>query len=131
MGRYTKYSTKVQMRDRPWSIHPIWRGIGCFLVIIIPVISYAAAVLLVDANLKQNWVPAPLEVMVPVRIPLINITVEHLYANVLTTFAIMLVGYAGVMIVYAIAYRVIGPPFLSPLDAPPVRQSPKARRRIK
>lgn len=27
----------------PWRVHPIWRGIGCFLMILIPVISYGLA----------------------------------------------------------------------------------------
>lgn len=127
MGRYTKFSTKVQMRDRPWEVHPIWKGIGCLLIILIPVMSYAGAVLLVEANLTQNWVPAPASVMVTVTIPLVNLAVDHLYANLMTAFALMLVGYAGMMVVYTLAYSVLGPPRLSPLDAPPVRRSQGSR----
>lgn len=37
----------------PWRVHPIWRGIGCLLLILIPIISYGLAELLLawlDAN---------------------------------------------------------------------------------
>ena len=34
---------KTRYRNRgpfPWRIHPIWRGIGCLLLILVPLISY-------------------------------------------------------------------------------------------
>lgn len=32
----------------PWRVHPIWRGIGCLLLILIPIISYGLAEVLLE-----------------------------------------------------------------------------------
>lgn len=44
MSRYTSH---VKREERPWRIHPIWRGIGCLWLILLPVMSYAASWLIV------------------------------------------------------------------------------------
>ena len=40
--------------------HPIWRGIGCILILIVPLLSFAGAALLVNYGLSQGW-PIPPE----------------------------------------------------------------------
>jgi len=32
----------------PWRVHPIWRGIGCSFLIIIPIISYGISEVLIE-----------------------------------------------------------------------------------
>lgn len=32
----------------PWRVHPIWRGIGCLLLILVPVIAFGLAEMLLD-----------------------------------------------------------------------------------
>jgi hypothetical protein len=44
-------------RDRgpfPWTVHPIWRGIGCLLMILLPIIAYGLAELLLAWVATQN-----------------------------------------------------------------------------
>ena len=50
MTSYDKYNPRANMPSRPYRVHPIWRGIGCFMMVLIPVMSYAGAVLLVEEN---------------------------------------------------------------------------------
>lgn len=38
----------------PWRVHPIWRGIGFLLLILIPIISYGLAELLLDWFTLRN-----------------------------------------------------------------------------
>ena len=45
MTRYILNRSKAE--SRPWSVHPIWRGIGCLWLVLLPVMSYAGAYLLV------------------------------------------------------------------------------------
>ncbi len=115
MGKFTRYSGVVQPKKRPWKIHPIWQGIGCLMMVLIPLISYAGAVLLVDANIKNGWVEIPPEFIGPPNYPL-------LYTQLGATVLLSLFGFIIFVIIYSLVYRLIGPPTLGPMDAPPIRR---------
>lgn len=127
MAKYSTYSRRPPPKMRPWKIHPVWRGIGCIMLIIIPILAYAGAVLLVEANMNQRWVPVPGEFIRSVNIPFLG-NVHYFYATLLTTIILVFIGFGGLMIFYALIYRLVGPPSLGPLDAPPERPSNKKRR---
>ncbi|MBX3004807.1 MAG: hypothetical protein KF821_03145 [Anaerolineales bacterium] len=38
----------------PWRVHPIWRGIGCLLLIILPVLAYGFTDLIIAWALANN-----------------------------------------------------------------------------
>jgi hypothetical protein len=122
MGYSHDYMRSAQTKERPWKVHPIWRGIGCVFMLVIPVMAYAGSVLLVEANLTRNWVPAPAVFLQTVLVPLLGKPVDHLYANLTVGFILMLLGYAGLMILYTLMYSLVGPSRLGPLDAPPERR---------
>ena len=129
MGKYAKYETSSRStRERPWKIHPIWRGIGCFLIILIPLMSYAGAQLFVQANREAHWLPMPFELTRAVEIPGIGLSVPYLYANLLAGFVLMILGYALLTILFSIFYSVIGPPRYGPTDSPPLRTKLRNRR---
>jgi hypothetical protein len=121
MGYSRDYLSKPQLKKRPWKVHPIWRGIGCILIILIPILAYAAADLLVERNVAEHWVPAPGVLMQTVEIPFLNLPTAHLYANLMVAGILMIVAYAALMILYSIVYSLVGPPQLGPLDAEPMR----------
>lgn len=126
MPKYDKFSDQSRLKGRPWKIHPIWRGIGCILMIIIPVLAYAGAVLLIQANEKQHWLPMPRELTQPVTLPLIG-TINEFYILLIVTVLLMIIGFGVLTILYSLIYSTMGPPRLGPLDAEPVRTSPKKR----
>lgn len=127
MGKYDKFSSQSRMAKKPWDIHPIWRGIGCLMMLLIPIMSYAGAVLLVQANQEQRWFVMPRELMGKISLPVIG-PVEHLWANLLLTLALSLVGFALLTAVYALVFQLVGPDRYGPLDAPPERRRPSGRR---
>ena len=44
MGKFDRYDKFQEMQQQPASqVHPIWRGIGCVMLILIPILAYAAA----------------------------------------------------------------------------------------
>jgi hypothetical protein len=122
MGKFSQYEVTVRKPKAPWRIHPIWRGIGCLMMIIISGISYAGSVILVDANLKNSWLPFPREFYGPPGNPL-------LYAQIGVTVLLSILGYLIFVIFYTLIYRLIGPPPLGPTDAPPIKITGKRKPR--
>lgn len=125
MGKYGRVGRQVDARERPWKVHPIWTGIGCLMLILIPVISYAGAALLVEANMDAKWIAVSGDLMRTIPVPGLNYKVPHLFANLLTAGILALVGFGVLMVVYAIIFSMIGPDKYSPLDSPPIKQSMK------
>ena len=127
MGKYDKYSAQSRMSDKPWEIHPIWRGIGCLMMVIIPIMAYAGAALLVRLNQDNNWVPMPPQLAQTITLPMIG-DIPNLIAILLVTVLLMLVGFGLLTILYSFVYNIVGPPRYGPLDAPPPRRRPRRRR---
>ncbi|MCI0519937.1 MAG: hypothetical protein L0Z70_06725 [Chloroflexi bacterium] len=127
MAKYDKYNVSSRARARPWKIHPVWRGIGCVMLILIPVMSYAGAILLVEANIEQRWLPMSREFSRTVALPLLG-EIPHLFANLLTAALLSLLGFGILMVLYSLLYSMVGPPRYGPLDSPPVRWKARKRR---
>jgi hypothetical protein len=64
-GKYRKYQAYQREDSAPMRrVHPVWRGIGCLLLIIIPFTSYAASVVLLEQNTRQNWFRIPVDLLI-------------------------------------------------------------------
>jgi hypothetical protein len=127
MSKYTLYSRRPASTKPPWKVHPVWRGIGCLMLVIIPVMSYAGAVLLVQANIEQRWLTIPREFMRQVSIPYLG-TVDHLIAVLIVTLVLMFIGFGALMVIYALMSRMAGWTDKGPLDAPPERATRRRSR---
>lgn len=128
MGKYDKFSPLNRAARRPWDIHPIWQGIGCLLMFLIPVISYAAAVLIVQANVEQAWVPMPPELTRSVQILDFG-SVDYLFANLLVAGLLTILIFSVMFAFYSLLYRSVGPSKYGPMDAPPDDYRRKKRKR--
>lgn len=112
-------------------IHPLWRGIGCILLFVIPLMSYAAAVLIVEENFKRGWFPIPPELVVTLPTALEAALPEWVASYFLVK--LLLAGAVSVMLfglftlLYSMVYGLGGGYQLKQGDVPPVRQ--KARKR--
>ncbi len=124
MGRHRSY-TKQAAKERPWDVHPIWRGIGCILIILIPIMAYAGAVLLIRQNKLNNWVSLPPELNITYVIPYLGFKIN--FAEVSATILLMLLGFGALVILYSLMYSLIGPARYGPLDSPPIKRKPRKR----
>jgi len=122
MGRYTHRPGEV--KERPYEIHPIWRGIGCILLIIGPFMAFSAAHILVNLDMEYEWLAVPREMRGAVTIDVLGLTIEHLYADLLVMVLLLLLGFGFLMVLYAIIYGMAGPRRFGPMDSPPIRQGP-------
>lgn len=123
MSKYDKFNPRASAAARPWDIHPIWRGIGCLLMILVPVMAYAGAVLLVQANVSQGWVPIGTELAQTVTIPNVG-SFKYLFANLLVAGILAVLGFGLIVAIYSLIYKAVGPSQLGPLDAEPIRHKP-------
>jgi hypothetical protein len=129
MGRFNQYEQNSKNTSQSKKVHPIWQGIGCLMLIAIPILSYAGADLLVRENMTRQWLPAPRELMQTVTIPVVGITVAHLFANLLIAFLLALCGFTLLTMLYAALYSAVGPSRYGPLDAHPDEFRERKRRR--
>jgi hypothetical protein len=131
MGKYQSYQKPKEMPRNV--VHPVWRGIGCLIMVITPIISWAAAQVLLDLGKAQKW-PFLYELRDFVRfpdyvykIPLILVAANYIssiaYLKVLLLFFfLVLILLSGVFAVLnAMLYRMIGPPRYTAIDAPAPR----------
>lgn len=115
----TKYDPTYQPKSRRTLIppvHPVWRGIGCILLILLPIISFAAARLLVQANNEQRWIQVPGELTGSFIAPVLG---RVFFADLALTVVLIVIGFAIITVAYSILYRFIGIPRYGPLDSPP------------
>ncbi|MFM8322040.1 MAG: hypothetical protein ACKOC5_14100 [Chloroflexota bacterium] len=124
MGKYSTRQTPPP--QRPYDVHPVWRGIGCILLLVAPPVAYAIAHLLVEANMTENWYPLPANLMNTVPVPQLGLTLTHVYANLLAATILLVLGSGLLMLIYTVIYSIVGPKRYSPMDSPEVRQ-PKRR----
>ena len=100
--------------------HPIWRAIGLIMAVLIPIISYAGALVLLDLNGQYRWVQISADMLAPG-------TDSLLYIKIGLTVFIAMVLYAVFLLINFMAYSAFGPSRYGPMDAPP--QTYKKRRR--
>jgi hypothetical protein len=115
----SKYDPTYQPKSRRSilpPVHPVWRGIGCILLILLPILSFAGAKILVQANFKQRWVQVPTELLGSFTVPVVG---RVIYADLAVAVGLIVVGFAILTVVYAIIYRFLGIPRYGPLDSPP------------
>lgn len=135
MAKYAKYQRREI--EKPRDVHPIWRGIGCLLMIITPLMAYALGRLLLTAAFQRS-VPLPPEILeritfddwvytVPVLSSICRFIarIPYPWAQAIFFFIALVALSALVSTVYGFVYSAIGPPRYTPLDAPP----PKRRAR--
>jgi hypothetical protein len=131
MGKYSSVKKKEVIRDR--SPHAIWRGIGCMMFILLPILSIAIGVETVNYGLANKWrLPYQLlgypdmpgfirlsdalwAVTAPIR------AIENFYAYTLASFVIMLILGAIISVGYSFVFQLMGPPRYGPTDVPPVK----------
>jgi hypothetical protein len=127
-----KYQRTIRVKEKKREQHPIWRGIGCLIIIIVPVLSYAIA--LVTFPLYANAGLIPYELMGTPQVPtwmwyspnvagFVQVIIGHpnLKAMLLLAFAYTLFIGGLMSLLYAFIYRTFGPAKYGPHDAPPIR----------
>jgi hypothetical protein len=122
---------RKEEKERAWKINPVWRGIGCALIIIIPIMAWFSASLVLQTNKK---IPLPPEMIRPITLKYTQITqVDPIIASInrfttsqhlalgqfMLTIFFMFIGFGILSVIYAIMLRLAGPSRYGPFDVPP------------
>lgn len=140
MGKYTSMSKKKET-PRVTGVNPIMKGLGCFIFILVPPISYAIAMLLVQVGVQQGW-PLPPAWLGYVKIhpvikslegltPVYNMieSQANLVATLVFAFGVMVVIGGIMAIFFGYLYKFFGPSEYGPHDVPPIRVKVKRYKR--
>ena len=132
MGKYSSANRQAP-KPRDLGVHPVMRGIGCIMMVVVPILAYGIYVLLVNYGQKQGW-PIPPTWFGPPDIhpllwklqglrPILEFlqTQNNLEANLIFTVAITVVIGGIMSMIYGYVYSIFGPPRYGPQDAPPIR----------
>jgi hypothetical protein len=133
MAKYAKFQKKAaKKRD----MNPIWRGIGCILIVIVPLMAYGLTVLVAPTIVATGKVPR--ELLGYVQFPLwvfkvrilADITyfiahINNLYMNIITFLVMVLILTAVASLVYSFIYATVGPERYTATDAPPPKYKAK------
>jgi len=135
MGKYSSSSRGPSKPSRP-AIHPAMRGIGCVSMVLIPIVSYAAADVVLKGPgaawpLPNGWFGTPnlpeflhsLSGLTPVVAFLQRQT--NLTGNLIIGSIIMIVLFGIMSIIYGYIYSIMAPSKYGPHDVPPPRVKTK------
>ena len=128
MGKYSP--TTVKMKPRREEPHPIWRGIGCMMLIIVPFLSFGLAEVTVQDPWAQQYIPFQLlgNPVIPASYwkvgsltPLWGFiqSQDNLYGVLVFTVLYIVALATMISVANAWIYKSMGPPQYGPLDAPP------------
>ncbi|HTX91473.1 MAG TPA: hypothetical protein VMC09_09665 [Anaerolineales bacterium] len=137
MGKYNKYQQKS--KERP-GMNPIWRGIGCLLIVIVPLLSYGLTALIIPPLLASGIVPY--QILGRVQFPqwayrtivirdFANFvsSLDNLWLWVIGIFVILVLLTGIFSILYSAIFQIIGPPRYTSQDAVPTRHKGREYKR--
>ena len=87
----------------PWKVHPIWRGIGCVFLVIVPIISIGLSDILIG-NIED---PLPELLARPLTVPGIGVA-ENFLGRVLIALVLSIVIFILLSVVGSILYSALG-----------------------
>jgi hypothetical protein len=133
MGKYAKYQRKsVEKRG----MNPIWRGIGCILIIIVPLMAFGLMVVFTPSIISTGKVPYQLlghvhfpdwafKLRITADIASYISSIDNLWMNIITFFVMLLILTAVTSLLYSMIYTLVGPARYSAQDAPPPKYKGK------
>ena len=133
MGKYQRYHQKPRAKPE---IHPIWRGIGCVLIVLVPLMSYGLMLVTTPPILDTGLVPYQLQGVVHFPLWFYHYRIissfaifidgfNNMWVSMIVFFVMLLILTAIISITYTILYQTVGPKRYTPLDAPPSKHKGK------
>jgi hypothetical protein len=135
MGKYSDSSLKKETSiTTKKELSPIWRGIGCMMILGIPVISIIAGTATVQLALDNKWGIIPRQLLGHPRLPDIFYKssglmyifnpltkIKDFYADAVVSLIYMVLISSIISVIYSAIYSMVGPSRYGPTDEPPMK----------
>ena len=139
MGKYGSRVKKTPMRKRN-TVNPYMRGIGCLLMLIVPVFSYAAGDALADRGFGYQLIPREWYGYMTVPPALANFEglntvarylagIRHLPATLILAVVVLILLGGLISVIFGWLYALFAPSQYGPTDVPPPRVKTKKYKR--
>jgi hypothetical protein len=102
--------------------NPIWRGVGCMVMVAVTLGGYLFSGWFLSANAQAGWIQIPAEVIRPAFAPWLP---SYLIVKLIVAFLFMMLSYGIVTTIYAIVF----PIELGETDSPPLKRAGPPRGR--
>jgi len=122
MGKYTQRNIQAPQQRDENKIHPIWRGVGFILMIVVPLMGYAITSLIIQENKVKAWFVIPAELRGPAGY-------TDLWITILGTIVITLVLFVIITFLYFLTKRIVAPTRYGPFDVKPIQYHGKPYKR--
>lgn len=110
MPKYDQYQrTTSSVKEKP-KIHPVWRGIGCVMIVIIPFFSYFTANFLIKSREAFPWV------LIPQDLVFTQLKDSLFWVKIFYTVVIALILFLLMGIITFVIDKFFGPPKRGPYD---------------
>jgi hypothetical protein len=105
MGRETyRYRQLDKDREARHRMNPIWRGVGCLMMVVFALAGYAFSGWFLSANARYGWVYLPPQAVQPPYIS--GILPYGAFPRLVVGFLFLLLGFGLVSFVYAILFPI-------------------------
>jgi thiosulfate reductase cytochrome b subunit len=123
MGRDSwRYAAHERERLKKKRMNPAWRGVGCFMMVLITLAGYLVAGWLLRANAAQRWIYLPPELINPSWATFLR---GGVLIQLVTALLFMIFSFGLINIIYSIMFP-IQP---GDTDVPPLKRQGSRRRR--
>lgn len=140
MGTNYKFTDSNKSAPRRGNTHPVMRGIGCILMVIVPLLSYGAGSLLAQQNFGSQILPISWYGRMTFPDWAYRLTGLNFIANFLSSIdrlpatlalsAIVLIVFGGILsVLWGYMYSLLAPSKYGPFDVPPPRVKTKKYKR--
>lgn len=109
MPKHSIFNRTVKKEPRP-AVHPMWRGIGLILIVVIPGLSFLATNILFVNRTKLNWF------IIPEKMISHSLKDPYIFVKVLYTVLISLVVFFIIALVTFSLDRIVNPKRKGPFD---------------
>lgn len=124
MGRRSgswMFSQQERERKKARKLNPVWRGVGCMLVVVIGTLAWFFADWFLAANAANRWILMPREAINPPGLP--AFFGGGMLVRIVLAVLAMLLAFTVVNFVYAVAFP-IRP---GETDVPPLKRARRKR----
>ncbi len=85
------------------TIHPVWRGIGCLLIIVLGMAGYLFSGWFLGANAENHWIFLPPEVLNPPFVPFLP---SGAAVQIVVAVLFMIFSYGVLSVFYALLFPI-------------------------